>query len=275
MDLAYYKLPGVSTLKTFTSFNVDNSGFNEDQLSYAREQYDQMVAEKKAAGELVPFSEGILVFDEVKVGLKVHYHAKTEKLVGLAMSSDELGSLHDVYQTLQPDHKTQKASYILQYLWRCTASNFDILGLYYSSAGGAKAKYILSNLYDTIHIFQLYGFVTKVIVCDGASNNLAAIKMLTGLAVVHMGTNPSEVVWIFMKCKPGSLNPYTKNKVFTIVCPSHQVYMYFEHNRVHNSLSNWWCAHVHNAIIYFHNVIIIHECHNNHCLLPAIILRCL
>ena len=226
------QLPGVSTLKTFTSFNVDNSGFNEDQLSYAREQYDRMVAEKKAAGELVPFSEGILVFDEVKVGLKVHYHAKTGKFVGLAMSSDELGSLHDVYQTLQPDHKTQKASYILQYLWRCTASNFDILGPYYSSAGGVKAKYILSTLYDTIHIFQLYGFVTKVIVCDGASNNLAAIKMLTGFGSGAYGNKPLRSCVDIHEVQAWFINPYTNNKVFTIVCPSHQVYMYFVRNKV-------------------------------------------
>ena len=39
------------------------------------QQYDKMVSEKQAAGKRVPFSERILVFNEVKVGLKVHYHA--------------------------------------------------------------------------------------------------------------------------------------------------------------------------------------------------------
>ena len=73
--------------------------------------------EKQATGARVPFFEGILILDEVKVGLKVHYHAKMGKLVGLTMTSGDLGSLHDVYQTLQPDHRTQKTSYVLQYLW--------------------------------------------------------------------------------------------------------------------------------------------------------------
>ena len=149
------------------------------------------------------------MFDEVKIGLKVHYHAKTGKLVGLAMSSDELGSLHDVYQTLQPDHKTQKASYILQYLWRCTASNFDILGPYYSCAGGAKAKYILSTLYNTIHI----GFATKVKV----------IKMLTGCGSGAYGNKPLRSSVDIHEVQAWFTNPYTNNKVFTIVCPSHQV----------------------------------------------------
>ena len=43
----------------------------------------------------------------------MHYHAKTDKFVGLAMNSDAMGSLHDVYQTLQPNLKVQKAPYVL------------------------------------------------------------------------------------------------------------------------------------------------------------------
>ena len=75
-----------------------------------------MIEEKRVAGSVLPFSEGILIFDEVKIGAKIHYHAKTGKFIGLAMSSDELATLHDVFQTLQPDHRTQKATYMLQCL---------------------------------------------------------------------------------------------------------------------------------------------------------------
>ena len=70
-----------------------------------------MVRENSESGVPAPFSEGILIFDEEKVGSKVHY--QTPKLIGLAMSADELASLHDVFQTLQPDHHTQKALYVL------------------------------------------------------------------------------------------------------------------------------------------------------------------
>ncbi len=82
------QLPGVSTLKTFTSFNSECAGFSEERLAYARQQYDALIDERRSAGGRlgrVPFSDGILIFDEVKVGLKVHYHAKTGKLIGLAM----------------------------------------------------------------------------------------------------------------------------------------------------------------------------------------------
>lgn len=63
-----------------------------------------MVQEKK---ESIPTPKGILIFDEMKVGGKVHYHAKTQKLIGLVMSSDDLGSIQDLYQTLRPGHRTQ------------------------------------------------------------------------------------------------------------------------------------------------------------------------
>ena len=39
---------------------------------------------------IINFYEGILIFDEVKAGAKVHYHTKTQKFVGLDMSVDEL-----------------------------------------------------------------------------------------------------------------------------------------------------------------------------------------
>lgn len=91
------QLPSISTLKGFTSFNVEQAGFSEERISYAGKQYDKMMEAKCSAKEVVPFNMGILIFDEVKVGMKVHYHAKTGTFIGLSMSSDELGSLHDVY----------------------------------------------------------------------------------------------------------------------------------------------------------------------------------
>ena len=112
------QLPSVSSLKTFTSFIVESADVSEKHLAFARKQYNAMMEEKRTSGQLLPFSGGILIFDEVKVGLKVHYHAKSGKLIGLAMSADQLASLHDVYQTLQSEHRTEKASYVLQYLWR-------------------------------------------------------------------------------------------------------------------------------------------------------------
>ena len=91
---------------------------NEGRIAHARELYSVMVAEKEHKGEQIPLSEGALIFDEVKVGAKMHYHTKTGTLLCMCVSADQLGSLHDVYQTIQIHvaHCSKQASYILQYL---------------------------------------------------------------------------------------------------------------------------------------------------------------
>ena len=218
------QLPGISSLKSYSSFNMENPGitFCEERLAVARGQYQQMIDEKLVAG-VVPNWEGILIFDEVKVGLKIHYHAKTGKFIGMAMSSDELGSLHDVFQTLKPGHRTQKTSYVLQYLWRCTVSNFDILGPYYTSVEAMKAKLILSTLFDAMYAFQLYGFKTKAIICDGASTNLSAVKVLTGFGSGAYGHKEGEGIEDVHEVQAWFTNPFTNGKVYIIICPSHQV----------------------------------------------------
>lgn len=159
----------------------------------------------------------------MKVGAKVHYHAKTGKFIGLAMSSDELATLHDVFLTLEPDHRTQKATYMLQYLWRCTASEYDVIGPYFSSAGGLSAKFIMATLFETMHAFQLYGFKTKAIVCDGAGPNLSSIKILTGFGHGAYGNKTPGSCDDIHDVKTWFLNPFTNEKVYTLICPSHQL----------------------------------------------------
>lgn len=218
------KLPCVSSLKAFTSFNLENSGFNEERLAHARKLYDEMLKEKRSSGELEPLSEGILIYDEVKVGSKVHYHAKTGKLIGLAMTSDELGSLHDVYQTMASHHRTEKSSYILQYLWRCTMSNFDIIGPYYTAADKLKSKFLIATLFDTMYAFQLYGFKTKAVLGDGAGPNLSMAKQLTGFGSGAYGAKKKGTYEDIHEITPWFVNPFTGDKTFILMCPSHQVH---------------------------------------------------
>lgn len=43
-----------------------------------------------------------------------------------------------------------------------------------------KAKFIIATLFDTMYVLQLYDFETTAVLCDGASSNLSALKLLTG-----------------------------------------------------------------------------------------------
>ena len=91
------------------------------------------------------------------------------------MTSKEMASLQDVYEELKAP-KACKACYQLQFLWRDLTSDFDVIGPYYSSQKGMESKFIISCLMASIHAFHIYGFKTMVVVCDGASANLKAVK---------------------------------------------------------------------------------------------------
>ena len=159
-----------------------------------------MVLEKEEAGVPVPFSEGILIF---KVGAKIYYHAKTQKLVDLAMSADKLGSLHNVYQTLQPDHRTQKCSYIMQYLWRCSASSFNSPGPYYMCSASLKAKFIVATLFETTQALDMYVLIQKYAFAMGQVRIFLQSRCCRDLITAHMAANLLEVVRTSTKSRHG------------------------------------------------------------------------
>ena len=61
------QLPSVSSLKCFTSANIEKPGEIEDRLLKCREQYQKHKEETVAKGKKEPLGEGALIVDEVKV----------------------------------------------------------------------------------------------------------------------------------------------------------------------------------------------------------------
>jgi len=43
-------------------------------------------------------SEGVLIFDEVKVGLGLQWSSRNDEFIGHAMNSSKMSTLHDVYK---------------------------------------------------------------------------------------------------------------------------------------------------------------------------------
>ena len=143
---------------------------------------------------------------------------------GYAMSPEELPWLHDVYMSVGEDYDQQKTSYILQFLWRDLTSKFDVIGPYFTCANSWDHKFLLECVMRTIQAFTLYDFHVRVLVCDGASSNLALIKLLCGYKHEQLpladGDDPFSVSASFD-------NPYEDSedkRVFVVICPSHQVY---------------------------------------------------
>ena len=76
----------------------------------------------------------------------------------------------------------------------------------------------------------MYGFETKATVCDGASANLSVIKLPSGFGSGTYGNKPPGSCIDIHEVQAWFLNPFTNKKVFTIICPSHQVH----------DTTTWW-----------------------------------
>lgn len=141
------------------------------------------------------------------------WNSRNHQLVGLAMSHEELASLTDVYQLLDPECRSKQTTYILQFLWRDLTSPFDVVGPYFTSSGRLESKFILSCVLESMKALYLYGFKTNALVCDAAAPNVSLIKATTGVQGAY---GNSEV-------KPEFKNPLDPIRmVYWIIYPSHQ-----------------------------------------------------
>ncbi len=218
------QLPSVSTLKKFVNFRLHDSGINSEIQGYVQEQsnnYKKYKEELRRKGKKMPLGEGLIIFDEVRVTSKVKWSANGEKFFGLELTHEECPQLHDIYAAFDPNKTPQPTSYNLQFLWRDLTSDFDVIGPYFSTANSLEHRYIISCLLETMRLFHQFDFKTVGIVCDGASSNLAAIKILTRGKKGAYGTQPGRDRH---KVEPWFTNPFDPLlKVFCCICPSHQL----------------------------------------------------
>ena len=104
---------------------------------------------------------------------------------------------------------------------RDLTSSFDVVGSYYCSSGALECKFIIGVVLETIKIFHVFEFETRLLVCDGASSNLSAIKQTMGVSGVF-GRNPSQADPNAIA--PTFANPFNPAKrIYWLICPSHQV----------------------------------------------------
>ena len=64
---------------------------------------------------MIPKSNGVLIFDEVKVISSLMWNSRDHCIVSLAMTEKEQASLQDIFQYFNKDHRVQQTSYILQF----------------------------------------------------------------------------------------------------------------------------------------------------------------
>ena len=200
-------------------------GGSHEQMAREVQQFTAFKQQCLLEGKKEPKGDGAIIFDEVKVISKLMWNSRSEKIVGFAMTSEEMHSLHDAYQILNQDGRNQ-TNYVLQFLWRDLTSSFDVVGPYYTSTGSLESKFILSCVFQTVRLFHLYGFHTSILVCDGASCNISALKSTCGVSGAY-GISASSTDRHAIK--PWFSNPFNpKVNIYWIICPSHQVSAYIQ-----------------------------------------------
>ncbi len=215
------QLPSAATLKSYVHSNKEDHGQCSDRLKEERSLYNARVQAHIQAGKpCPPLSEGCLIVDEVKVVAKLHWNSRDDSLVGHSMTADEMATLQDLYLVLGNDPSTEKTDYVLQTLWRDHSSHCDIVGPYYTSTGPFKAKFTAACVFDALRHFHSFDFRVTLLILDGASSNLSMLKLLLGVRGVfgHRETGDD-----CHKVTASFLNPFSGDKVFLMICPSHQV----------------------------------------------------
>ena len=147
----------------------------------------------------------------VQVQSRIVWNSANSAIIGYAMSSDDFASLHDAYDGLDADQKCEKTTYVMQFLWRDLTSDFDVIGPYFTCPSSVETCFLHSIVTRTMLAFIQVGFAVRALLCDGASSNLALLKLLCG----HLNHVDAIEPWFF--------SPFDSRKVFLIICPSHQV----------------------------------------------------
>ena len=89
---------------------------------------------------------------------KLQINTKSQEVVGLGMTAQDMASLTDVFELFDENSRTQKAQYILQFIWRDLTSDYDIIGPYFPSDSSLDHRFILRAVTKSIILFEQFGF---------------------------------------------------------------------------------------------------------------------
>ena len=199
------------------------AGSSHERMAKEAERFESFKQKCAVDNKMEPKGCGALIFDEVKVISRLMWNSRSQRVIGLAMSPEEMSSLHDAYKLVDEKTASEQTSYILQFLWRDLTSSFDVVGPYFTSSGTLESKFILACVFQTLRLFYLYSFHTSALVCDGASANISALKSTCETSGAY-GIDCVEGSADRHRVEPYFPNPFEPGKkIFWVICPSHQV----------------------------------------------------
>ena len=83
-------------MKSYMQANREEPGPVYHRLAEEKKKYEEIKDFKRKMNFPVPFGEGALIFDEVKVSASIYRNAKSNKFIGHALTPEDMSSLHDV-----------------------------------------------------------------------------------------------------------------------------------------------------------------------------------
>jgi len=144
------------------------------------------------------------------------WNSTSQTLSGLAVTTDDMSSLTDIYQLLQ---KPQVAVQTKQFLWHDLT---DIIGPYFTSTESVDYHFVIARVLDIVKLFQHHGLKTSLLVCDGCVANLTAIKAIHAESGAYSILD--DVTTDRFEVKPWFRNPYCPlDLIFGMICPTHWV----------------------------------------------------
>ena len=149
------QLPSESTSQSYTGAFLHEAGACAESIIRQVAQYKTVQQSFRDQSGAVPLSDGAIIFDEIKVISSLIWNSRSHHLVGLAMSPQEQANLQDIFATFDSTSRIKQTNYILQFLWRDLASNFDIVGPYFTSENPMTAKYIIACVLETVKLFKV------------------------------------------------------------------------------------------------------------------------
>ena len=91
------QLPLKATLQAYTGAFMHEPGARSEYIESQVTCYVLFKEQCRDGGKQEPISDGVLIFDEVKVACQLMWNFRSHQLMGLAMTHKELPSLNDIY----------------------------------------------------------------------------------------------------------------------------------------------------------------------------------
>ena len=97
-----------------------------------------------------------------QIQMKVAWNLKGGSISGFTMAPDELPVLDHVF-TSAIQSGCQKASYIVQFLWRDLTSGYDLIGPYFPVSSSVDSNILLEFFLLSLKVFSNYGFKISIV----------------------------------------------------------------------------------------------------------------